>query len=146
LLVKVVDILQAKGRDVVSVPPSATLLTLVHLLKLKRVGAVVVSQDGKTIEGIISERDVTWGLAERGADLVHARVADLMTKSVVTCSPDDTIASIARIMTERRLRHLPVQSNGELVGVVSIGDVVKHRLNELQLEANVLRDYATGHR
>jgi len=144
--VKVVDILQAKGRDVVTVPPSATLLTLAHLLKLERVGAVIVSHDGKTIDGIISERDIAWGLAEHGADLLNAHVADLMTKSVVTCSPDDTIASVAKIMTDRRLRHLPVQFKGELVGVVSIGDVVKHRLNELQLEANVLRDYATGHR
>ncbi len=143
---KVVDILQAKGHKVVTILPSATLATLAKLLKLERVGAIIVSHDGKTIDGIISERDVAWGLAEHGADLLDAHVADLMTKSVVTCSPDDTIASIARIMTERRLRHVPVQVNGELVGVVSIGDVVKHRVNELQLEANVLRDYATGHR
>jgi len=69
-----------------------------------------------------------------------------MTKSVLTCSPDDTTASIARIMTERRLRHLPVETRGELVGVISIGDVVKHRLDEMQVEANVLRDYATARR
>jgi len=144
--VKVVDILQAKGRHVVTVPPSATLQTLAQLLKLERVGAIIVSQDGKTIDGIVSERDVAWGFAEHGADLLNMHVADLMTKSVVTCSPDDTIASIAKVMTDRRLRHLPVQSQGELVGVVSIGDVVKHRLDEMRLEANVLRDYATGHR
>jgi CBS domain-containing protein len=143
---KVLDILRVKGSSVVTVPPNTTLLTLVHRLKLERVGAIVVSQDGKTVDGIISERDVAWGLAEHGADLLNLRVADLMTKSVLTCSPDDTITSIARIMTERRLRHLPVLLKGELVGVVSIGDVVKHRLDEMQLEANVLRDYATARR
>ena len=143
---KVADILRVKGSNVITVPPTATLVTLVHLLKLERIGALIVSRDGKTIDGIVSERDVAWGLAEHGADLLNLQVADLMTKSVLTCSPDDTIASIARIMTERRLRHLPVQLNGELVGVVSIGDVVKHRLEEMQLEANVLRDYATAHR
>jgi CBS domain-containing protein len=146
LLMKVLDILRVKGSSVVTVPPNTTLLTLVHRLKLERVGAIVVSQDGKTVDGIISERDVAWGLAEHGADLLNLRVADLMTKSVLTCSPDDTITSIARIMTERRLRHLPVLLKGELVGVVSIGDVVKHRLDEMQLEANVLRDYATARR
>jgi CBS domain-containing protein len=146
LLMKVLDILRVKGSSVVTVPPNTTLLTLVHRLKLERVGAIVVSQDGKTVDGIISERDVAWGLAEHGADLLNLRVADLMTKSVLTCSPDDTITSIARMMTERRLRHLPVLLKGELVGVVSIGDVVKHRLDEMQLEANVLRDYATARR
>jgi len=145
-LVKVADILRGKGRNVITVPPTATLLTLVHRLKLERIGAVIVSRDRKTIDGIVSERDVAWGLAEHGADLLNRTVADVMTKSVLSCSPDDTITSIARIMTERRLRHLPVQLNGELVGVVSIGDVVKHRLDEMQLEANVLRDYATARR
>ena len=142
----VADILRAKGSNVITVPPTATILTLVHLLKLKRIGALIVSRDGKTIDGIVSERDVAWGLAEHGADLLNLQVADLMTKSVLTCSPDDTTASIARIMTERRLRHLPVETRGELVGVISIGDVVKHRLDEMQVEANVLRDYATARR
>ena len=142
----VADILRAKGSNVITVSPTATILTLVHLLKLKRIGALIVSRDGKTIDGIVSERDVAWGLAEHGADLLNLQVADLMTKSVLTCSPDDTTASIARIMTERRLRHLPVETRGELVGVISIGDVVKHRLDEMQVEANVLRDYATARR
>ena len=143
---KVADILRSKGSNVITVLPTATLLTLVHRLKLERVGAMIVTRDGKTVEGIISERDVAWGLTEHGADLLNLHVTDLMTRSVVTCSPDDTIGSIASIMTERRLRHLPVLSNGELVGVVSIGDVVKYRLEEMQLEANVLRDYAVVHR
>ena len=143
---KVADILHAKGSSVVSVPPTATIMTLVHRLKMERVGAAIVTHDGTTIDGIISERDVAWGLAEHGADLLNLRVGDVMTKSVLTCAPDDTITSIARIMTERRLRHLPVLSQGDLVGVVSIGDVVKHRIDEMQLEANVLRDYATARR
>jgi CBS domain-containing protein len=143
---KVSDILHAKGSNVVTVPPTATVMTLVHRLKMERVGAAIVTRDGKTIDGIISERDVAWGLAEHGADLLDFRVADVMTKSVLTCTPDDTITSIARIMTERRLRHLPVLSQGDLAGVVSIGDVVKHRIDEMQLEANVLRDYATARR
>ena len=142
----VADILRAKGSNVITVSPTATILTLVHLLKLKRIGALIVSRDGKTIDGIVSERDVAWGLAEHGADLLNLQVADLMTKSVLTCSPDDTTASIARIMTERRLRHLPVETRGELVGVISIGDVVKHRLDEMQVEADILRDYATARR
>jgi CBS domain-containing protein len=145
-LMKVSDILRAKGSNVVSVPATATVMTLVHRLKLERVGAAIVTGNGKTIDGIISERDVAWGLAEHGADLLNLRVADVMTKSVLTCTPDDTITSIARIMTDRRLRHLPVLSQGDLVGVVSIGDVVKHRIDEMQLEANVLRDYATARR
>ena len=143
---KVADILHAKGSSVVSVPPTATIMTLVHRLKMERVGAAIVTHDGTTIDGIISERDVAWGLAEHGADLLNLRVGDVMTKSVLTCAPDDTITSIARIMTERRLRHLPVLSQGDLVGVISIGDVVKHRIDEMQLEANVLRDYATARR
>ena len=143
---KVADILRVKGNNVFTVSPTSTLVTLVHRLKMEHVGAMIVTQDGMTIEGIISERDVTWGLAEHGADLLNLQVADLMTKSVFTCSPDDPIAAVAKIMTERRLRHLPVQLNGKLVGVVSIGDVVKHRLDELQLEANVMRDYATARR
>jgi CBS domain-containing protein len=142
--VKVADILRVKGSKVATVSATATVVTLVHRLKLERVGAMIVSGDGRSIEGIVSERDVAWGLAEHGADLLYMQIADLMTRSVITCSPEDSIASIARIMTERRLRHLPVQLNGELVGVVSIGDVVKHRLDEMQLETNVLRDYATA--
>ena len=143
---KVSDILQVKGNKVVTVPPTATVMMLVHRLKLERVGAAIVTRDGKTIDGIVSERDVAWGLAEHGPDLLNLPVADVMTKSVLTCRPDDAITSIARIMTERRLRHLPVLSQGDLVGVISIGDVVKHRIDEMQLEANVLRDYATARR
>jgi CBS domain-containing protein len=111
-------------------------------LKIERVGAMPVSEDGKTLVGIISERDVAYGFAVQGSALTTLRVADLMTASVVTCSPTDTIAHVARVMTQRRIRHLPVIDHDRLVGLISIGDVLKHRLSEIELEADVLRDLA----
>jgi len=96
-IVKVADILRSKGSNVITVLPTATLLTLVHRLKLERVGAMIVTRDGKTVEGIISEGDVAWGLTEHGSDLLNLHVSDLMTRSVVTCSPDDTIATVASV-------------------------------------------------
>ena len=142
---KVADILSAKGSKVMTVRPTDTIVTLAHRLKLERVGAMIVSRDGKTIDGIISERDVTHGLATHGAELSALLVSNLMTREVVTCSPDDSIAEIARIMTRHRVRHIPVQEKGALVGVVSVGDVVKHRLDEMEMEVNVMRDYAIAH-
>lgn len=139
---KVADILSAKGNHVMSVRPTETIVLLAHRLRAEQVGAMIVSTDGKTIDGIISERDVTRGVAEHGGNVSNLHVSDLMTRGVVTCSPNDMIADIAKIMTRRRVRHIPVQDNGELIGIISIGDVVKHRLDEVELEANVLRDYA----
>lgn len=139
---KVADILQSKGDKVVTVRPSETIDALTHRLRLEGIGAMVVSLDGKVIEGIVSERDVAHGLADHGTELPRMHVSDVMTRNVVTCSPDDSIADIAKTMTKRRVRHLPVQQRGELVGVVSVGDVVKQRLDEMELEANVLRDFA----
>ena len=141
---KVSEILKTKGAKVMTVPPSHTIDLLSHRLRAERVGAMIVSRDGEAVEGIVSERDIAFGLAEYGAQLMSMLVSDLMTTSVVTCSPDDTIADVARTMTQRRIRHLPVQSGSGLVGIISVGDVVKHRLDELQLEANVLRDYAVA--
>ena len=139
---KVADILRTKGDRVMTVRPDETIANLSQRLRIEKVGALIVSEDGKTIGGIISERDVAHGLAEHGASLPQLEVSSLMTRGVVTCSPDDTIADISRVMTNRRVRHLPVESNGRLVGVVSVGDVVKHRIDEVEMEANVLRDYA----
>ncbi len=143
---KVANILKTKGHDVMTVRPSETIAQLAQRLRFERVGAMIVSQDGSTIDGIISERDVAYGFAEHQSALSALPVADLMTKSVVTCSPDENVSDIARIMTQQRIRHLPVQDNGKLVGIISVGDVVKHRLDELQLETNVLRDYAIAAR
>ncbi len=139
---KVADILSAKGSHVMSVRPTETIVLLAHRLRAEQVGAMVVSENGRTIDGIISERDVTRGVAEHAGNIANLNVSDLMTRGVISCSPGDMIADIARIMTRRRVRHLPVQNNSELTGIISIGDVVKYRLDEMELEANVLRDYA----
>lgn len=139
---KVVDILNVKGTRVMTVSPSETIANLANRLRLEKVGAMIVSDDGKTIDGIISERDIAIGLAEHGTELPRLRVSNLMTRGVFTCKPEDTIAHVARIMTQRRVRHLPVKQGDQLAGIISVGDVVKHRLDEMEMEANVLRDYA----
>ena len=139
---KVSAILQAKGSAVKSVDTSATVRELSSRLKSEGVGAMVVVDRSGHLAGIVSERDVARGIADHGAKVPGMLVTDLMTKAVVTCSPDDTVANISRIMTQRRIRHLPVMKEGSLVGIVSIGDVIKCRLDEAQLEASVLRDYA----
>lgn len=139
---KVSRVLEVKGSDVATVRPDETIETLAHRLRALRVGAVVVSSDGNTVEGIISERDVAYGLAEHGAELLGRKVSELMTKSVLTCTRENTTADLMKLMTQRRIRHLPVVEDGGLVGIISIGDIVKHRLQEIQLEADVMRDYA----
>jgi len=140
-MMTVEDLLRTKGTAVISVRPHETINALVHRFKLEKIGAVVVSSDGKAIEGMISERDVVRGLAERGAELLTMPVSSEMTRQVVTCKPDDTLKDIMHKMTVHRIRHLPVVDHGALAGLISIGDVVKNRLEDMQLEANVLRDY-----
>ena len=143
---KVAEILKQKGQDVISVRPTESIETLAHRLRLARIGAMVVLGEGGALDGIISERDIIHGIAEHGARCLELTVADLMTRRVITCTPDDSVTRISRIMTESRIRHLPVVEGGNLVGVVSVGDVVKNRLEEMSLEANVLRDIAiAGH-
>lgn len=143
---KVAEILKQKGQEVISVRPTEMIMTVSHRLRLARIGAMVVLGEDGTLDGIISERDIVHGIAEHGARCLELTVADLMTRRVVTCKPDDGISRIATVMTENRIRHLPVVEGGKLVGVVSVGDVVKNRLEEMSLEANVLRDIAiAGH-
>lgn len=143
---RVSDILKVKGTAVMTVRPTETLGTLSHRLRMARVGALVVSQDGKTIDGIVSERDIVHCLAERGGDWLGVRVDAVMTKRVITCAPDSKIADIAKTMTANRIRHVPVVEGGKLAGIVSSGDVIKARLDEMELEAGVLRDLAiAGH-
>jgi CBS domain-containing protein len=143
---KVAEILRQKGQDVISVRPTETIDTLSHRLRMARIGAMVVTGEGGALIGIISERDVVHGIAEHGASCLELTVADLMTRRVITCSPEDSVTRISRLMTDNRIRHLPVVSGAGLVGVVSVGDVVKNRLEEMSLEANVLRDMAiAGH-
>ena len=143
---KVAEILKQKGQDVISVRPTESIETFAHRLRLARIGAMVVLGEGGSLDGIISERDVVHGIAEHGASCLGLTVADLMTRRVITCSPDDSVTRISRLMTENRIRHLPVVEGGKLAGVVSVGDVIKNRLEEMSLEASVLRDIAiAGH-
>ena len=138
------QILAGTGSDVVTTRPDATIAEVARLLKDKRIGAVVVTDADEELCGIISERDLACGLADHGADLLGMRVGDVMTREISTCSPDDGIDRLMRQMTEGRFRHLPVVQDGKMIGIISIGDVVKHRLQELENEAHMLQDYISG--
>jgi CBS domain-containing protein len=143
---KVATILKQKGQEVFSAKPTDLIQTLSHRLRLARIGAMVVLGKDDDLIGIVSERDIVNGIAEHGADCLSMTVADLMTRQVVTCTSQDSVTRIAQQMTESRIRHLPVVDGTNLVGVVSVGDVVKNRLEEMSLEASVLRDLAiAGH-
>lgn len=145
---KVREILDQKGQRVVTIRPDATISTAIHRMALERIGALVVSEDGAVIMGILSERDVLRGLAQDGAAIMNPdqRVADLMTRGVRTCRLDDPVKSVMAEMTRHHFRHMPVVENGRLAGLISIGDVVKSRLNEMELETLVLRDaYIASH-
>lgn len=135
------DVLAGKGNAVATISGSATAVDLVALLAERRIGAAVVTVDGVHIDGIVSERDVARGLHAHGAALLTMPVADLMTTDVLTCVPDDRVEDIARVMTERRVRHLPVVVDGALSGIVSIGDIVKRRIDELESETDHLTNY-----
>jgi CBS domain-containing protein len=137
---KIADVLKGKGSSVVTTRPDSTIDTVIRRMRLERIGAVIISPDGKSIIGILSERDIVRALAEHGAALLAYKAQDLMTREVVTCSREDTLQSVMVKMTQRRIRHLPVVEQGRLAGIVSIGDAVKSRLEEVELEANVLRD------
>lgn len=140
---QVSQILSNKGTDVHSISPAATVAQLVAELRARRVGALVVTDSSGALVGIVSERDVVGGLAEDPA-LLDAPVDVIMTKDVVTIHPDFEVADLARLMTERRIRHIPViDGDGELMGLVSIGDVVKIRMDELESERAALVDYIT---
>ena len=133
-------ILRAKGAGVVTIRPDATVGELVEGLGRERIGAMVVSADGRSVDGIVSERDVVHGLATHGAAILQLPVREIMTSNVVTCAPGDTVKQLMEQMTRRRIRHLPVVVEGRLAGIVSIGDVVKGRLEEVETETNVLRE------
>lgn len=138
------QILAAKGGDVVATRPEATVMEVARLLNEKRIGAVVVEDADGRLCGIVSERDIARGLAEHGAALPEMKIAALMTTDVVTCSPEDDVQKLMQTMTAERVRHLPVIQNGRLIGIISIGDVVKHRLEELETETHLLHDYIAG--
>ena len=138
------SILAIKGSAVATIAPSATLGDATAALRDHGVGALVVSDDGATVAGIISERDIVRALAAHGAGTLGRTVDSAMSRHVVTCAPADTVHSLMELMTGRRIRHLPVVDDGVLAGIVSIGDVVKHRLGELEHENSQLHDYIHG--
>ncbi|MDP9071741.1 MAG: CBS domain-containing protein [Actinomycetota bacterium] len=137
---KVSDIIKTKGDQVETVRADATVPIAVHKLATMGIGALVVSPDGERVEGVIAERDVVRGLARHGARLLEMRVSEVMSKGTPTCHPDDNITGVMAQMTRTRNRHLPVLEDGRLRGIVSLGDVVKKRLDDLELEAAVLRE------
>ncbi len=138
---KVQAMLDAKGSEVATTRPYATIATVIRMMKLEGIGALVVSDDGQALGGIISERDIVLGLVDHGHELLEMRVAELMTRAVKTCTPEANVKDVMAEMTRSRVRHLPVLDGGKLCGIISIGDVVKNRLDELETETNVLRDY-----
>jgi CBS domain-containing protein len=138
---KIQDLIRNKGTEVVTVPPSATVESLVALLHERNIGAVVVSTDGRHIDGIISERDIVHALATDAAGSLTHPVSDFMSVQVYTVSPEDAIEETAHAMTYQRIRHVPVVVEGELHGIVSIGDVVKWRIDQLTDERNHLLGY-----
>ena len=134
------SILEHKGRAVATIQPEAGIEEAIALLRHRDVGALVVSRDRATVDGIISERDIVRALAEWGTDIGGMRVATLMSRDVVTCGEGDSIGDLARLMTERRIRHVPVVERHVLAGIVSIGDVVKGRIAEVESESEAMRE------
>jgi CBS domain-containing protein len=134
-------VLRRKGANVVTVRPEATVRELLDMLAEHRIGALVVSSDGKAVEGIVSERDIVLRLHDRGPEILDAKVVEIMTVDVSTCRPDELLENLMALMTNQRFRHVPVVAEGALVGIISIGDVVKHRMDELQAERDQLVGY-----
>ena len=136
------DVLAGKGNTVTTIAPTATVVELVAALGEHRIGALVVTSNGSTVDGIVSERDVARGLHLHGAAVLTLTVSALMTTEVRTCRPNDPVREVARVMTDRRIRHLPVlDDDGRLAGIVSIGDIVKKRIDELETETDQLVGY-----
>ncbi|MHA1566108.1 MAG: CBS domain-containing protein [Alphaproteobacteria bacterium] len=137
-------ILSTKGSSVETILPSASITEAAKQLRNRNLGALIVSNTGTTVDGILSERDIIRALAISGAQTLDKRVDDLMTADVHTCTPDDTVADIMVKMTAKRIRHVPVVNDDALCGIISIGDVVKIRLEEVESEAHALRDYISS--
>lgn len=138
---RISEILRRKGTDVVTIAPDASVRELLRILAAHNVGAVIVSPDNITMAGIVSERDVVRRLHTTGADLLDAPVSSIMTAAVHTCSPEDRVDTLNATMTEHRIRHIPVLSDGRMIGIISIGDVVKSQISELQHEREALVRY-----
>ena len=143
---RITDLLRVKGTRVVTVTPDTTVRQLLAVLAEHRIGAVVVSTDGTSVDGIASERDIVRAFAKRGAAVMSEPVTAIYTAEVHTVTPDTQIEDVMRMMTERRVRHAPVVHDGSLRGIVSIGNVVKNRIDELETERAALTDYITSAR
>jgi CBS domain-containing protein len=134
------SILDSKGHDILNVEPNTKLSAAIKILGERKIGAVLVMSQGK-VDGILSERDIVRVLAERGARVLDEPVSDVMTRKVVSCRQSDTVGGIMEMMTLGKFRHLPVIEDGRVVGLISIGDVVKWRVQEYEREQEALRDY-----
>src|SRR4051812_15815907 len=138
-------ILARKGCEVKTIRPNVSLGDALQRLRAERIGSLVVSENGTDLLGILSDRDILDAIAEHGTAVLGESVGSVMTEKVYTCSRDDRVSAIMALMTDRRIRHIPVvEKDGRLCGMISIGDVVKQRLDDIQGEANALREYVTG--
>ena len=140
---KVESILAQKGTEVITTGPDVSLADAARLLTNRRIGAAIVADPPGQVVGIISERDIVHTLAARREDWMRLKVADAMTRNVVTCAPEDSIAGLMALMTEHRFRHVPVKDGDRLVGIVTLGDVVKCPVEEVEREAAAMREYIT---
>ena len=143
---RISDVLRVKGTQVVTITPDTTVRRLLTVLAEHGIGAVVVSGDGTSVDGIVSERDIVRALARRGTAVMSEQVTAIYTPDVHTVTPATELEEVERMMTERRIRHAPVTVDGSLRGIVSIGDVVKSRIGELETERAALTDYISGTR
>ncbi len=143
---RITDVLRGKGTQVVTVTPDTTVRRLLAILAEHGIGAVIVSRDGTSVDGIASERDIVRALAKRGAAVLSEAVTEIYTAEVYTITPQTELDDVMRMMTDRRIRHAPVVVDGRLHGIISIGDVVKNRIDELETERTALADYITGAR
>jgi CBS domain-containing protein len=143
---RITDVLRGKGTQVVTVTPDTTVRRLLAILAEHGIGAVIVSRDGTSVDGIASERDIVRALAQRGAAVMSEAVTEIYTAEVYTVTPQTELDDVMRMMTDRRIRHAPVVVDGRLHGIISIGDVVKNRMDELETERTALADYITGAR
>ena len=137
-------ILRTKGRAVETIRPGETVGAAIDMLVSRNIGALVASEDGEKVEGILSERDIVHALIRHGPRLLSLSVSEVMTRPVVTCDPAESVGELMAEMTNRRIRHLPVVQDGRLCGIVSIGDLVKNRLDEIEYEASSLRSFIAG--
>ncbi len=137
-------ILKTKGHEVATTKPDTPLSAVAGELATRKIGALVVSADGSSVDGIVSERDIVRSIAESGAAALDKPVSTAMTRDVFTCARNDSVQELMATMSQKRIRHLPVTQDGKLCGMISIGDVVKYRLEEVEYEAEALRGFIAG--